>query len=589
MITLTINGIKTQVREGATILQAAKFLEIPIPTLCYHPWLKPFGACRVCVVQVQRPQGYELMTACNIPCEEGMIVFTDTEHVRQARRVVVELMLARWPNVPVVQKLAAEVGLEKPRFSSEMRDEAPDACILCLRCVRICEEVVGACAIGYEDRGIKRRVVTPFNQESEACVACGACAHVCPTSHMKFEPEDYRGKPPEFLLGPNTAIYVTTPQAVPKVPRIDRDACIHFKTDGCRKCVEVCEAKAVNHEMTDQELEIEVGQILVATGYDLFDASVMAQYGYGRLDNIYTALDIERMLNATGPTGGQIRLKNGQPPRAVGIIHCVGSRDENHRRYCSRVCCMYALKFAHLIKERCPEAEVYNFYIDMRAFGKGYEEFYSRVLHEGANVIRGKVAEVVQAGWSKQEEGTLLIRCEDTLIGRFREIPVDMVILCNAIEPRRDAERVARLFGLSRSPDGFFLERHPKLDPVATSSDGLFVAGCAQGPKDIPDTVAQASAAAARMLGTIAKGVVEIDPVRAEIHEEYCSGCRVCNALCPYEAIEYLEDRNVSRVNSALCKGCGTCVAACPAGAITGYGFSDLQLQAELEGLLTVR
>ena len=589
MISLTINGTRTQVREGTTILQAAKFLEIPIPTLCYHPWLKPFGACRVCVVQVQRPHGYELLTACNIPCEEGMIVQTDTEPVRQARRVVVELMLARWPNVPVVRKLAAEVGLEKPRFISEMRDEAPDACILCLRCVRICEEVVGACALGYEDRGIKRRVVTPFDQESEACVACGACAHVCPTSHIRFEPEDYRGKPPEFLLGPNTAIYVTTPQAVPKVPRIDRNACIHFKTDGCQKCVEVCEAKAVKHEMTDEELEIEVGQILVATGYDLFDASVMAQYGYGRLDNIYTALDIERMLNATGPTGGQIRLKNGRPPRAVGIIHCVGSRDENYRRYCSRVCCMYALKFAHLIKERCPEAEVYNFYIDMRAFGKGYEEFYSRVLHEGANVIRGKVAEVVQAGWSKQDEGTLLIRCEDTLIGKFREIPVDMVILCNAIEPQRDAERVARLFGLSRSPDGFFLERHPKLDPVATSSDGLFVAGCAQGPKDIPDTVAQASAAAARMLATIAKGVVEIDPVRAEINEEYCSGCRVCNALCPYEAIEYLEDRKVSRVNSALCKGCGTCVAACPAGAITGYGFSDSQLQAELEGLLTVR
>jgi heterodisulfide reductase subunit A len=574
MISLTINGTRTQVRKGTTILQAAKFLEIPIPTLCYHPWLKPFGACRVCVVQVQRPHGYELLTACNIPCEEGMIVQTDTEPVRQARRVVVELMLARWPNVPVVRKLAAEVGLEKPRFISEMRDEAPDACILCLRCVRICEEVVGACALGYEDRGIKRRVVTPFDQESEACVACGACAHVCPTSHIRFEPEDYRGKPPEFLLGPNTAIYVTTPQAVPKVPRIDRDACIHFKTDGCQKCVEVCEAKAVKHEMTDEELEIEVGQILVATGYDLFDASVMAQYGYGRLDNIYTALDIERMLNATGP---------------MGIIHCVGSRDENYRRYCSRVCCMYALKFAHLIKERCPEAEVYNFYIDMRAFGKGYEEFYSRVLHEGANVIRGKVAEVVQAGWSKQDEGTLLIRCEDTLIGKFREIPVDMVILCNAIEPQRDAERVARLFGLSRSPDGFFLERHPKLDPVATSSDGLFVAGCAQGPKDIPDTVAQASAAAARMLATIAKGVVEIDPVRAEINEEYCSGCRVCNALCPYEAIEYLEDRKVSRVNSALCKGCGTCVAACPAGAITGYGFSDSQLQAELEGLLTVR
>ena len=182
----------------------------------------------------------------------------------------------------------------------------------------------------------------------------------------------------------------------------------------------------------------------------------------------------------------------------------------------------------------------------------------------------------------------LLIRCEDTLIGRFREIPVDMVVLCNAIEPRRDADRVARMFGLSRSPDGFFLERHPKLDPVATTSDGLFIAGCAQGPKDIPQSVAQAAAAAARMLATISKGVVEIDPVRAEINEEYCSGCRICNALCPYNAIDYLEAKNVSCVNSTLCKGCGTCVAACPAGAITGYGFNDRQIQAELEGVLAV-
>jgi heterodisulfide reductase subunit A len=379
-----------------------------------------------------------------------------------------------------------------------------------------------------------------------------------------------------------------SPQAIPKVPSIDRDSCIHFKTGACQSCVKVCEPEAIRHEMEDQEIEIEVGQVLVATGYDQFDPAPMAQYGYGRLDNIYTGLEIERMLNSTGPTGGKVLLKNGQPPRAIGIIHCVGSRDENHHRYCSRVCCMYALKFAHLVGERCPGAQVYNFYIDMRAFGKGYEEFYSRILHEGVNVIRGKVAEVVQAGWSKQRAGTLLIRCEDTLIGAFREIPVDMVVLCTAIEPRADADRVARLFGLSRSPDGFFLERHPKLDPVATSTDGLYVAGCAQGPKDIPDAVAQAGAAAARILAIIAKGEVEIDPVRAETNEELCSGCRICNALCPYHAIDYLEEKKVSRVNSTLCKGCGTCVAACPAGAITGYGFSDAQIYAELEGVLAV-
>ena len=587
MIRVTIDGKTTEVESGTTILQAAKFLNIKIPTLCHHPLLKPSAACRLCVVETKTRWGDELVPSCHATCRDGMVVNTDNKHVLDARRMILEMMLARWPNVPILRKYAEEVGLQQPRFTSPFREERADACILCGLCVRACEEVVGASAISMADRGTQRQVATPFNLESEACIACGACALVCPTGYIKFEAEDYKGKPPEFLLGPNTAIYVPTLQAVPRVPVIDAETCIHFQTEGCQKCVEVCEPKAIAHQMVDEEVELEVGQVLITTGFDAFDPTPMAQYSYGRLDNIYTALDVERMLNATGPTGGRVLLKNGQPPRAVGIIHCIGSRDENYHRYCSRVCCMYALKFAHLIQERS-QAAVYNFYIDMRAFGKGYEEFYSRVLHEGANVIRGKVAEVVQAGWSKQEEGTLLIRCEDTLIGRFREIPVDMVVLCNAIEPRRDADRLARLFGLSRSPDGFFLERHPKLDPVATMTDGLFIAGCAQGPKDIPDSVAQAAGAAARMLATIAKGMVEIDPVRAEIDEQYCSGCRICNVLCPYKAIDYLAEKNVSRVNSPLCKGCGTCVAACPAGAITGYNFTDQQIYAELEGVLAL-
>lgn len=203
-----------------------------------------------------------------------------------------------------------------------------------------------------------------------------------------------------------------------------------------------------------------------------------------------------------------------------------------------------------------------------------------------SKILRGKVAEVVEAGGSHKNEGILLVRCEDTLIGKFREIPVDMVVLCNALEARRDAAKTAKTFGISRSADGFFLERHPKLDPVATMSDGIFIGGCAQGPKDIPDSVAQASAAAARILATISKGEVEIDPVRAWIDEIYCCGCRICNNLCPYTSIEFDELKKVSRVNDVLCKGCGTCVAACPATAITAKGFSDQQIMAEMEGLL---
>jgi heterodisulfide reductase subunit A len=311
----------------------------------------------------------------------------------------------------------------------------------------------------------------------------------------------------------------------------------------------------------------------------------MAQYGYGTLDNVYSSLEFEMLLNSTGPTGGKILTKDEREPRSVGIIHCIGSRDTNHHPYCSRVCCMYALKFAHLVRDRT-QAAIYQFYIDMRAFGKGYEEFYARLLDEGITMIRGKAAEVTEGMWSDNGGRSLVIRAEDTLIGKFREIPVDMVILCNAMEPRKDADKVRKLFSISKSPDGFFLERHPKLDPTSTTTDGVYIAGCAQGPKDIPDTVAQASSAAARILSLISKGEVEIDPVRATVQEEYCSGCRICNALCPYGAIEFLEEKKVSHVNEALCKGCGTCVAACPSSAMTGQGFTDAQILAEIQGLL---
>jgi heterodisulfide reductase subunit A len=354
----------------------------------------------------------------------------------------------------------------------------------------------------------------------------------------------------------------------------------------CYACVDACQFHAIDHSQRDEDLELEVGQILVSTGYDLFDPRRMGQYGYGKLPNVITSLEFERLLSATGPTGGKIRLEDGREPRAVAIVHCVGSRDENYNRYCSRVCCMYALKFAHLVKDRTT-AEVYQFYIDMRAFGKGYEEFYTRILEEDVNVIRGKVAEVVESPHTDSEQQFLIVRAEDTLVGKFREVPVDMVILCCALEPARGTEDLRHLLNLSQSPDGYLLERHPKLDPTGTFNEGIYIAGCAQGPKDIPDTVAQASGAASHMLGLIAKGELEVDPVKAMVIEGQCSGCRTCNALCPYNAIVWHEDKQVAEVLDALCKGCGTCVAACPTGAIQGRGFTDDQIYAEIEGILT--
>jgi heterodisulfide reductase subunit A len=353
----------------------------------------------------------------------------------------------------------------------------------------------------------------------------------------------------------------------------------------CRECVKLCEPKAIDHDMQDEIVEVEVGSIILATGFDSFDPTVDLRRGYKRLPNVFTATEIERLSNASGPTTGGIFLTDGREPKSVAILHCVGSRDEEYHEYCSRVCCMYSLKLAHLLMEKTG-ASVYEFYNDLRCFGKGYEEFYNRVLEEGVNLVRGLAAEVTDVAETAEEEGKLIVQAEDIAIGRQRRIPVEMVVLATGFEPRADADEVARLFSISRSRDGFFLEKHPKLDPVATMTDGVFIAGCCQGPKDIPDTVAQASAAAARALAMISKGRVEIDAATAVINEDLCSGCRICNVLCPYSAIEYDPEEKVSRIVDVLCKGCGTCAAACPAEAIFSRHFTTQQIMVQIEGVL---
>jgi len=412
--------------------------------------------------------------------------------------------------------------------------------------------------------------------DGEKCNGCGVCMEKCPWK----APSEF-----DLGLGERKAIYTPFPQAVPNIPVIDKEHCVYFLRGRCRACEKFCERGAIDFEQQDKIVEIEVGNIIIATGYDPFDPTPIVKYGYGRYPNVYTALEFERLCNAAGPTGGKIVLRDGSEPKSVAIIHCVGSRDENYHRYCSRVCCMYALKYSHLIKEKT-EADVYQMYIDMRCFGKGYEEFYERLSKEGVKFIRGKVAEVTDRALTNEEKGKLIVCGEDTLLGQVIRVPVDMVILCIALEPRSDAKQVAQLFRISQGADGFFIERHPKLDPVATMTDGIFIAGCCQGPKDIPDTVAQASAAATRVLSLISKGKVELEATVAVIDEDKCSGCRVCNIFCPYNAIEFIEDKEVSRINEALCKGCGTCVAACPSAAITQKHFTTEQIMAEIEGVL---
>lgn len=418
----------------------------------------------------------------------------------------------------------------------------------------------------------------PRYVNTELCTGCGICQEKCPKKVI----DDVF----EAGLSYRKVVYTPFPQAVPKYPVIDRENCTYFQKGTCKACQKFCPTNAIDFDQKEEYVTFPVGNIILATGFEPFDPRRIPQYGYGRLANVFSSLEFERLCNAAGPTQGKVVLRDGvTQPKAVGIIHCVGSRDRNYNNYCSVICCMQSLKFAHLVHERTG-ADVYNFYIDIRTAFKDYDEFYQRVLEEGTHFVRGKVAEVTDAAREPGEEGKLIVQVEDTLLGKQRRIPLDMVILSAGLEPRRDAKETAKLFGISCSSAGWYIEKHPKLDPVATLTEGIFLAGVAQGPKDIPACVTQGAAAAARILGRIEQKEIELEPIRATVDADKCSGCRICNNLCPFNAISFHEDTMVSEINPALCQGCGTCVAACPAGAISGTGFSDKQVLAQLYGLL---
>jgi heterodisulfide reductase subunit A len=413
--------------------------------------------------------------------------------------------------------------------------------------------------------------VKPRYVISELCNGCGECAKVCPIE-----------VPNEFdeRLGPRKAIYIPFPQAVPLVYTIDIQNCIR-----CYKCVDACilarGVKAIDFAQEPKKVELEVGTIIVATGYDAFDPSILEEYGYGVYDNVMTGLEFERVLAPTGPTKGVVlRPSDGKVPKRIAFIQCIGSRDEKTNQYCSRVCCMYATKQALLIKERVPDAKVMIFYIDLRAFGKGYEEFYKRAQSEGIRYIRGKVTEIMENPDSKN----LVLRAEDTLLGAMVEAEVDLAILSVGLVPNKTTKMLSETLSLSKGPDGFFKEAHPKLRPVETLVDGIFIAGAAQGPKDIPDSVAQACGAAQKASILMSAGEVEVEAITAKVNEELCSGCFICVSMCPFNAI-VAEEKSV-KVIEALCKGCGACAAACPTKAIEPMHFKDGQILAEVKACL---
>ncbi len=438
----------------------------------------------------------------------------------------------------------------------------------------------------------------PRYVDEHKCTGCGECANACLL----------RGTVPNEFdagLGKRGAIYVPFPQAVPLVYTVDAEHCIYITKGKCGKspaCKEACSANAIDFTQHEEEIEIEVGTIVVATGYELLDPAERPAYGY-KYDEVLTGLEFERLSVASGPTGGKIII-NGKEPKEVVFISCVGSREREGRvecgrmqdarfsnlkpqtskgnEYCSRVCCMYIAKQAHLVRDKIPDARVKIIYNDMRAHGKGFEEFYNRVKKEGAEYIRKELEDEVEVIKRSEEDDKVIVR---TVSGREKvEIEADLVVLANAIVPGKDAGELAKILKISRSGDGFFLEAHPKLRPLDTFTDGIFIAGCCQSPKDIPDSVAQAVGAAIRASIPLIRGEVEVEPLVASVNENICVGCGTCEAICPFDALSL--EAGVMHVNEVVCKGCGSCGSACPSGAISMRHFKDEQIYAQIEAMI---
>ena len=419
----------------------------------------------------------------------------------------------------------------------------------------------------------------PRYVDENRCVGCELCTEVCPVK----VPDKFNEN-----LSQTRAINIYSPHSVPKVALINQNYCLRLKLkkDTCGKCVQACEAKAIDFDQKPEKVNLKVGAVIVAVGAEIFDASQMPEFGYGRFRNVISSIEFERISDASGPTNGKILSpQTGKQPKTIAFIQCVGSRDKRFNEYCCRVGCMVTLKQAILAREKIGEdADVYVCYIDLRSFGKGYEEFYRRARELDINFVAGIPSEI-----HTTQDGTTYFDVFEKGTNKLMEMHADLVVLANGLVPSTDISEMNELFHASRSADGFLLEAHPKLRPLESSTGGIFLAGACQAPKDIPDTVAQASGAAAKVVDLLSRGEIELDPLKAIVDEDLCSGCRVCEPVCSYSAIEIKNEKTKGQerlragIIETMCQGCGACSSACAARAITAKHYTDDQVLAQVK------
>lgn len=425
----------------------------------------------------------------------------------------------------------------------------------------------------FQVRALKK---ARFVREGE-CTACGDCAEACPVT-----------VPDEFNMGLSTrrAIYQPFPQAVPSAFVVDMNYCMGHDPIICGKCIEKCEKRCIDFNMGDQELEFKVGTIIVATGMEVYDPTALDEYGYTRFENVVTSIELERLINAGGPTRGEvIRLTDRKVPRSVAFIQCVGSRSQRRGQpYCSNICCMNTIKCTIMLKEHYPELEVKVFYVDIRAFGKGFEDLFRRSKGLGVRYIRGLPGSIKEDPKTR----SLTLTVENTATNQLERHEAELVALAVGVHAPEDIKKIQEMMALQRTSDGFYLEAHPKLQPVDSASRGVFFAGCAEGPKDIKESVTQASAAAARAMRLMNPGSLKIEAITAEVDPEKCNSCGICVKVCPYQAISVdKRAKQPARITAAACAGCGTCAAQCPHDAIITHHFTDPQLEAQIDAILS--